>query len=269
MERGMILLVAALTVFVASGVQGTAHLSFANNTMVNITRGGCGTSKLCVETPDDCDPTGNNTCLFGSVIASTPMAPNGTTLSIQLRGISTGFVALGLTANASEGTSMVFICAQNISTNGTFFFRTMQRNNTNGVLSPTETRVREIRGLVQDNVIRCEFEVPNVNASNTRSSHATTFSILLGDGTFENGIANFTVRLDSGPLNVANPAANVNNNTTAAPTTVAPTTAASTTAAPTTAMMNSTTTSGASGVLHPHALLLLLSVLTLSVKLRP
>ena len=69
---------------------------------VNITRDGCAVTKVCVETPDNCDPAGNASCLFGSVNASTPTPPNGTNLTIQLRGESTGYVALGLTVNASE-----------------------------------------------------------------------------------------------------------------------------------------------------------------------
>lgn len=72
---------------------------------VNITRDGCGVSKLCVETPNDCDPAANGTCLFASLTASTPVAPNGTVLSVELRGESMGYIALGLTQNASEVTN--------------------------------------------------------------------------------------------------------------------------------------------------------------------
>ncbi|KAI3374683.1 hypothetical protein L3Q82_021260 [Scortum barcoo] len=182
MERVLILLFAALMVFVAPGIQGTSHLSFANNTQVSINRTGCGTTKLCVETPDGCDPTGNSSCLFVSVAVGTPTPPNGTTLSVKLRGESTGYLALGLTRNASEGSTILFICAQNSSNNGTFFFRTMSRNNTNGTLTPTETRVTEIRSKVEGNVIRCEFDIPSVNATTTRANPDTTFSVLLGSG---------------------------------------------------------------------------------------
>ncbi|XP_070830052.1 putative ferric-chelate reductase 1 [Chaetodon trifascialis] len=248
MERGFVLLVAALTVYVASGVQGTGHLSFANDTQVNITQAGCGVTKLCVATPDGCDPTGNTSCLFLSVIASTPVAPNGTDLSVELRGDSMGYVAMGLTANASEGTTMLFICAQNSTDNGTFFFQTMQRNNTDDALSPTETRVTEIRGLVKNNVIQCEFNIPDLNATNTRSSHATTFTILLGTGSFDgNTPGPFNISLNSGSLNLADPASNI-----------------ATTPAPNVTMTTSNTTSGSSAAVHPHAVLLL-SVLTLSV----
>jgi len=68
---------------------------------VNITRTGCGVTKLCVETPDNCDPTGNSSCLFGSVTAGTPMPPNGVNMSFELSGESAGYIALGLTLNES------------------------------------------------------------------------------------------------------------------------------------------------------------------------
>ncbi|XP_042352920.1 putative ferric-chelate reductase 1 [Plectropomus leopardus] len=245
MERGlMILLVAVLMVYLSPGVKGTSHLSFSNDT-VNVTRLGCGNTKLCVSTPDDCDPAGNKSCLFAAVVANNTMAPNGTELAFELRGDSAGYVALGLTVNASEGTTMLFICAQNSSDNESFFFRTMDRNNSNNELTPTETRVKGITGMVNGSVIKCEFIVPKVNASNTRSSHDTTFSILLGTGNVTgNAIGPFNTSLNSGPLNLADPASNV---PTSAPPTSAP---------------------NSSGAVQPHAVLLLLSVLTLSVLLR-
>lgn len=232
-------------VYVAPAVQGTSHLSYSNNTQVNITRAGCGVTKLCVETPDDCDPTGNNSCLFASVKASAPMAPNGSVLSIQLRGVSPGYVALGLTLNASEGTTMLFVCAQNNTDDEKFFFQTLQRNNTDSMQTPSERTVTEIRGMVNDMVIQCEFDVPSVNATNTRSSRDTTFSVLLGTGNVTGGdIGPIRVSLTSDPLDLSNPASNI-------PTTATP-----------------STTTGSSGAVQPHAVLLLLSVLILSVMLR-
>ncbi|KAK1878486.1 Cyclin-B2-1 [Dissostichus eleginoides] len=137
---------------------------------------------------------------------SPPVPPNGVDLSVELSGESAGYIAVGLTANASEGTSMLFICAQNSSDNGTFFFRTMQMNNTSNMLTPTERRVKEIRGW---------------------SSEDTTFFVLLGNGSFDGSDFGLFIRLlDSKPLDLTKPDSN------------------------------------------PHAVLLLLSVLTLSVLLR-
>ncbi|XP_039671946.1 putative ferric-chelate reductase 1 isoform X2 [Perca fluviatilis] len=245
MERGLILLVAALGVYVASGVQGTSYLSFSNNTQVNISQNGCGYTKLCVRTPGNCDPTGNTSCMFASVIASTPLAPNGSAMSFQLSGDSVGYIALGLTVNASQGTTMLFICAQNSSNNGSFFFQTVDQNNTNGALTPAERVTTEIWGIVNENVIKCEFTVPNMNS--------TTFSILLGTGNItDNGPSPFDISLNSGLLNLTNPASNV-------PTTAPPVTNTTVT---------NTTMANSIGAVQPHAVLLLLSVLTLSVMLR-
>lgn len=70
---------------------------------VNITRDMCGVSKLCLETPEDCDPAGETDCLFAALLTRTPPAPNGTDLSLQLRGNSLGYIGLGITNdNATE-----------------------------------------------------------------------------------------------------------------------------------------------------------------------
>lgn len=251
MEQTLIVLVAAVIVCLAPGIQGTSHLSFANNTEVNITRDGCGSTKLCLETPTDCDPAGNSSCLFASLMASTPVAPNGTELTVELRGDSMGYIALGLTANASEGTTMLFICAQNNQNNGSFFFRTMDKNNTDMTLMGNERRVTEIRGVVNGNVIQCEFNIPAVNATASRTTESTTFTVLLGTGpTTGTTIGAFSANLTTVDVNVADP-----------------TSTATTTMAPTTIMANATTMSG-SGAVQPQVLLLLLSIVTLSAMLR-
>ncbi|XP_071397227.1 putative ferric-chelate reductase 1 [Centroberyx affinis] len=259
MDRGLILLVAALMIYTAPGVHGTFHLSFANNIQVNISRSGCGMTKLCVETPDDCDPMANTTCLFASFDTGNSMAPNGTDLAVQLRGDSTGFIALGLTPSSNMDITMVFICAQNIS-DSRFFFRTTQRNNSGDMaLSPTERIVRDIRGSVNGSVIQCEFTIPNLNATSTRSPD-TTFAVQVGSGTINGGnFGTFSVTLDAGTLNLADPASTI-------PPTAAPGNA-------TTPMSGNVTTIGAnttagSGAFQPHAVLVLLSVLTGSVMLR-
>ncbi|XP_062259855.1 putative ferric-chelate reductase 1 [Platichthys flesus] len=239
MEGGFILCFAAMMLFMAPGVKATAHLSFATNiSQVNITRAGCGNTKVCVETPMKCDPAGNATCLFGSAVASAPVAPNGANVTVQLRGNSTGYIALGLTANETKGTTMLFICGQNSSDNGNFFFRTMQLNNTNQMLMATETQVKEIRGVVSGSLIQCEFIVLNVNASSTRNTQDTSFKILLGSGSVTGDVIGpFSITLTSDLLDLANPSGT---------STVAPTTA------------------GAGSLLHSYALLLLLGVVALS-----
>ncbi|TNN35407.1 Ferric-chelate reductase 1 [Liparis tanakae] len=164
-------------------VHGTSHLSFSE---VIVTRSGCGDTKTCQSNPNRCDPAGEGECLFLSTAARDPPPATGVELKVELRGESTGYIALGLAADVTEGTLALFVCGSN---DGTFFFRTLQGNiNTpNAPLTPTETRVKEIRGTVSGNVIKCEFTVESLNAASlnaaqSRSSQATTFSVLLGNG---------------------------------------------------------------------------------------
>lgn len=71
---------------------------------MHITRTGCGLIKLCVETPEQCDPTGETGCLFASIVTTAPSSPNGVDLLVELVGDSSGYIALGLTANETEVT---------------------------------------------------------------------------------------------------------------------------------------------------------------------
>ncbi|XP_005924594.1 putative ferric-chelate reductase 1 [Haplochromis burtoni] len=255
MERGLSLLIAAVMLFVAPGVQAADSFSFATNATVNITKTGCGISKLCIQTPDNCDPAGNSSCFFGSVAAGNTTAPNGTELMFQLSGNSTGYIALGLTANATQGTTALYICAQNSSNNASFVFAARQRNNiNNNTLSTFNSTVTKIRGQVVNGKIQCEFSVPNLNATNTRSADSTTYVVILGSGPLTgSNFGAFTASKTTDPLNLANPSANVANATT------------TTTATNTTTASPSTTKNSASGALHSHALTLLLTVLMLFV----
>lgn len=239
MEQRILLFISTVLVFLSPGVRGTFHLTFDTSGQVNISRSGCGVSKVCVETPSGCEPAGSGACLFTSVSSGASSPPNGTELSVELSGNSTGFVAMGLTANASQGTTLFFACAQN---NGSIFFRTLSRNNTDNTVSAVETITTGIRLSLNGSLIQCEFTVPGVNASSTRSSDATTFAVVLATGT-TNGttLGPLEVALTSDPVNVANPS---NASATMAPT---------------------TTTAGADSSFKPRAVLLLLSFVTLSV----
>ncbi|XP_023133003.2 putative ferric-chelate reductase 1 [Amphiprion ocellaris] len=233
MKQAFILLVSIAMVFVAPGAQGSAHLSFSNIT-ANVTRTGCGTTRLCVETPEDCDPATDDPCLFTSV-----RAPNGTTLYFKLSGTISGdsYVAVARTANASEGTSMLYACGRNGTTNGVngrFFFQVVQRNNTDGTLTVISRSVTGIQSLITNTKIQCVFHVPGVDASMVRNT-----VLLLGSGMVNGStLGFFTANVTTPPLNLSNPASNIN---------------------------NPTTMSGANRALFPQALPLLLSIFILYI----
>ncbi|XP_051809380.1 putative ferric-chelate reductase 1 isoform X1 [Acanthochromis polyacanthus] len=240
MKQAFILLISIVVVFVAPDAQGTAHLSFSNTT-ANVTRAGCGSTVLCVDTPRGCDPSTNNTCLFAAVNGTAVMAPNGTNLTVQLSGTSNNnsFIAFALTANASEGTSMLYVCGRNNTAsgvNGTFFFLTAQRNNTNQMITIMSRNMTTMQNTTTVTKIQCVFDVPGVNASRSRTED-TTFVLLLGSGMVNGStLGPFIANVTTTALNLLDPTSNLN-----------------------------TTMSGANRALLPQALPLLLSIFVLSI----
>ncbi|XP_026169999.1 putative ferric-chelate reductase 1 [Mastacembelus armatus] len=288
MEQGLILLIAALMVVV---LPGAAQLFYAtdlqSDTQVNVTQEGCGVTKLCAAQPSKCDPAGNVTCLFTSLVIS-----NGTNLFIQLRGDSVGAVGLGL--NTSQGVVMGLLCAQNYLNNMITFF---------GVSLKTVTN---IRGLAQNNAIYCEFSVSNAVSTDTifdiflfargfnNSSFTNVFNVTnLGTTTTAPTTMmphnmttapmmmphnmttapmmmphNMTTAPMMMPHNMTTaPTMMMPHNMTTAPTMMVPGNMTGNMTAPTT-MKPHTMTTAASTTLHPHSLLLLLSVVTLAALQR-
>ncbi|XP_054623429.1 uncharacterized protein LOC129176927 [Dunckerocampus dactyliophorus] len=183
MKSGLILLVAACVALALPTAQGTAHLSFSNDTEVTVTRNGCGETILCLEIPDDCEPDGNATCLFASFNATASMEPNSFDLYVSLSGMSMGYIALALTQKENVGMSMLFVCGIN-STNNTFFFTTLDKDNNNGSLTANERNTTDIRGTVNGSLIQCNFIIPNVNTTNEGETlDGTTAIVMLGNGT--------------------------------------------------------------------------------------
>ncbi|XP_028988921.1 putative ferric-chelate reductase 1 isoform X2 [Betta splendens] len=196
-----------------------------SSTQLNITGSGCGVTKLCVELPAGCDPAENQTCLFMSGIASPPMDSDGTNLTIQLSGQSSGYIALGLIANASEATAMGFICGQNPSDNDTFIFSEVEMNNTDDTIIPSNMTATDIQGLADGNLIQCEFTIPVMN---------TTFSVLLGNGTIDMGLGPLSIALISEPMDFTDPSSSIN-------PTIEPT-----------AVSSNTPPTGGGGAVQPH-----------------
>ncbi|XP_061695958.1 uncharacterized protein LOC133511236 isoform X2 [Syngnathoides biaculeatus] len=206
MHRGIILVATVASVLAAfAGVRATEHLTFDNSTEANVTLRGCGMSVLCLELPEDCDPMGETPCLFTSLSATTPMAPDGFNLSVGLSGISTGLIAFGLTQNFAENITQLFVCGMN---NSTFFFQTLNRY-PNGTLMPNERTTTQIRSSLDGDRIQCEFIIPNVNTSmKGEDMDGTTAFVVLGNGTVNSttGLTEtFQETFTSNRVNLTNP----------------------------------------------------------------
>ncbi|MEQ2218116.1 hypothetical protein XENOCAPTIV_029688 [Xenoophorus captivus] len=239
MERTLIQVIATMMVFLTLGFQPVFS-------QVEITRAGCGTTKFCLEEPDKCNPAANTTCLFGSGKATAFNSLTGIDLTFELSGNSTGYIALGLTQNASVGPIMLFACGQNSSSNGTFFFTTMTLD-VNTTLTSLARNMTGIQSSVVGENIKCKFSVSNLNATatatalQTRANKDTTFQVVIGSGPLNgNTLGSFKLARNSESLDLSVFLPNSTTNTTAAP-------------------------SGANRPLYSNAVLPLLSFLTLSI----
>ncbi|KAJ3595056.1 hypothetical protein NHX12_004362 [Muraenolepis orangiensis] len=223
MAQHLFLLVSVVTAWLVPSVLGTSHLMFGNSSeLMDITRDGCGETQLCVEVPAACDPVVSGDCLFASIVTGSPVVNNGRNLSISLRGRSPGdspgYIAIGFTANASVGSTMLFICAQNGS-QFRFFTRKQYNNDTGGSLSPTERIVKNILGKVNGSLIQCEFIVTDFNATRLREADITTV-VKLGNGMLDgSGPGPFNATRITDPLNLSQVNGSIPRPTAASPAT--------------------------------------------------
>ncbi|XP_017328253.1 putative ferric-chelate reductase 1 [Ictalurus punctatus] len=194
---------------VCHGIKANLQTPMIVNT--SITNTGCGSTKLCVSSAPNCDPSGNSSCFFSSIQV------NNQTASIELSGTTSGYVALGLTAsNQSEGGAVVFICGNSNTVNSTFFFNTATLNGTM-LTSANVSTVNSVQGALRQNqsLVQCTFNTTTNltinNSSNLIISNTSTFYITIMNGS-SNGttLNNATVVFNySAPLVLTNSTVNV------------------------------------------------------------
>ncbi|XP_029687088.1 ferric-chelate reductase 1-like [Takifugu rubripes] len=239
MERGRVLLFAALMIYTTCST-------------LKITRDGCGTTELCLASPDNCDPAGNDSCMFVSFEFVPPAQ-----VIFRLRGDSGFYTTVGLTQNFSQGETEFFACvATELKVGGVSYgnpFLYVMRNNTDNSANRDDSKTFESTQLeVVGNIVKCQFSLSGLNSSSTRGNNDLDFVVILGKGASRE-FSSLNISLITGLLDLSIRGANI-------PTTTAPTSMVSTN----TSMVP---TAAARGPNQIHALLTL-SALMLSVMLR-
>ncbi|XP_060783787.1 uncharacterized protein LOC132890681 [Neoarius graeffei] len=166
-----------------------------SNARFDITRNGCGISKLCISSSSGCDLAGNSNCFFSSIQVKNQ------SFFIELSGTTTGYVALGL---GKQGTTYAFACGKN---NNNFFFQTATQNGT--VLTPANvTTVHSAEGKLAPNTpLQCIFNISSSFNNISSKAEDTQFNVTILNGT-TNGtsLGNATTQLkSSGALDLASP----------------------------------------------------------------
>ncbi|XP_071235044.1 putative ferric-chelate reductase 1 isoform X2 [Salvelinus alpinus] len=178
---------------------------------VNISRTECGNSQLCAAQPKNCDPALPGSCFFVSTQQS-----SGQTFSFQLRGVSSGYIAVGLSTNLTlDGNATIYVCANN-NNNVKFFTALLDKGN---LTINNALPVDSVKGSVNGQIIQCTFSATVPKATATRSID-TSFYLSISNGTFMNGIlgdpnivmlSNIAVDLSNSKTTVIN---SLNSNTT-------------------------------------------------------
>ncbi|XP_024290149.2 putative ferric-chelate reductase 1 isoform X3 [Oncorhynchus tshawytscha] len=143
--------------------------------MVNISMAECKKSQLCAAKPPDCDPAVAGSCFFVSIKKSL-----GQIFSFQLRGVSSGYIAVGLSKTSTQGQNdTTYVCANN---NGKVKFFTALLDK--GVLTiNNKLPVESVKGSVNGQTIQCTFSATVPNATATRSID-TNYYLSISNGTF-------------------------------------------------------------------------------------
>ncbi|KAG7454996.1 hypothetical protein MATL_G00251850 [Megalops atlanticus] len=250
MDSRLTLVVSVVMGCLVLTVRGDGHLSNSTGssdfTFLSVqpltgvfNRTGCGVSKLCVEQPTECNPATNGTCAF---VSSALSSVNGTDIAFELRGESTGYIALLLSPDSQQGNDKAYVCA---NSNNSVILTTALFNNS--ALTPDNTLpVSGALGSVSGNIIRCSFVASGLNATASSARSAdTSFFVSFATGSFSNGVLGSPAvqLLSNRSLDLTNASSN---------------------ASPSSAPTAPPTTAGGSALLHPALQgLVLLSMLIL------
>nr|XP_029531911.1 ferric-chelate reductase 1-like isoform X1 [Oncorhynchus nerka]XP_029531912.1 ferric-chelate reductase 1-like isoform X1 [Oncorhynchus nerka] len=142
---------------------------------VNISMAECKKSQLCAAKPPDCDPAVAGSCFFVSIKKSL-----GQIFFFQLRGVSSGYIAVGLSKTSTQGQNdTTYVCA-NSNRKVKFFTALLDK----GVLTiNNKLHVESVNGSVNNQIIQCTFSATVPNATDTRSID-TSFYLSISNGTF-------------------------------------------------------------------------------------
>ncbi|XP_040264684.1 putative ferric-chelate reductase 1 [Bufo bufo] len=150
----------------------------------------CGTQKICLSSPSDCDPSKSSNCFF----MSSAMTDDGA-YNFEISGLSGGYVSIGFSDDQLMGEDDVYICV--INSNGQV---EIQHTYTEGRKTPLSLPLGNVNVSMTSftsGVIQCSFTSRNqistqLPARQDRSSNSSdTYYILFAYGSAENGKIRF------------------------------------------------------------------------------
>ncbi|XP_078795042.1 putative ferric-chelate reductase 1 [Oryzias latipes] len=145
-----------------------------------ISKSGCGTSKICLSRPSDCDPSVSSSCFF---MSATALAPGR--VSYEMSGPSSGYIAFGFSDDQEMGNDDIYICG--VAANGLV---SVQHAFSTGSSTPSTLplgNVSDVEASIKNNVIKCVFVSSNPISTQRAAVSSPTYYLLYAYGPSSNG----------------------------------------------------------------------------------
>ncbi|KAJ8277992.1 hypothetical protein GJAV_G00082530 [Gymnothorax javanicus] len=147
---------------------------------VRITRDGCGSTKVCLSRPSDCDPVTDAGCYFVAV----SMSPTDSPIQFELYGPSDGYIATGFSDDRQMGNDDIYICG--LDSNSAI---QVQHAHSTGRRRPdilSLGNVSEIQASFVNGFISCSFTSRNPIITE-RSLPSSLYYLMFAYGSSNNG----------------------------------------------------------------------------------
>ncbi|XP_062297929.1 putative ferric-chelate reductase 1 [Scomber scombrus] len=156
-------------------------LTFFNN----ISKSGCGVTKVCISQPLNCDPAVSVNCYF----MSASITPNDTAVHYEITGPSDGYISFGFSDDQRMGNDDIYICG--IGSNGLV---QLQHAISTGKTAPRILplgNVSDVVASVHGMVISCSFTSMNPISTQRTSGFNMAYYLMYAHGPSSNGLIQF------------------------------------------------------------------------------
>ncbi|XP_038156218.1 putative ferric-chelate reductase 1 [Cyprinodon tularosa] len=186
----------------AASTNGTTAISTVPAISESISRGDCGSTKLCAEEPSECDPTTGD-CFFLSA------KQNGQKYDFELSGQTDGYIAAGLSETASQNSRhTAYICARD--NNAVRFFTGFIEDSSLNVTNSLDSS--NVQGTVSQGKVQCIFTADLSNPRTRASSASFSLSVTTGPYDASTGVLGSPVfKILTPRVNLSDPSANITN----------------------------------------------------------
>ncbi|XP_053198351.1 putative ferric-chelate reductase 1 [Scomber japonicus] len=151
----------------------------------NISKSGCGVTKVCISQPLNCDPAVSVNCYF----MSASITPNDTAAHYEITGPSDGYISFGFSDDQRMGNDDIYICG--IGSNGLV---QLQHAISTGKTAPQILplgNVSDVVASVHGMVISCSFTSMNPISTQRTSGFNMAYYLMYAYGPSSNGLIQF------------------------------------------------------------------------------